>query len=165
MNTFSQVVYSQASNGKSAALVMTNACVHAGASGGAVMANDRSLIGITTSNAKHLGSGSTIPDLNFAVAADALQPLWALARDPGLLTRQALQCIDVEDPALAALFSLSTPPEQQGPLRTKSGSDQVQRTGSERLADLLLRKGLREQNSASQGNAKLMPGKSQTSKL
>lgn len=160
-----KVVNSRAGSGRSAALVMTSATVHAGASGGAVMAGDGSVVGITTSNAKHSGSGSTIPNLNFAVAADALRPLWALAKEPGFLTREALQRVDVEDPALAALFRLSTPPEQQTPLHKQNSSDRVQKKGSERLADLLSRKGLREHPELSQSNGNLTNGKAQISKL
>ena len=71
-----QVVHNNDAS-RSAALLITSATVHAGASGGAVavVSSEGSVVGLTTSIARHSASGSTIPSWNFAVAADALQPL------------------------------------------------------------------------------------------
>ncbi len=141
-----QVVYSHAvktGRQRSAAMVMTSATVHAGASGGAVVTADGCIAGITTSNARHSGSGSTIPNLNFAVAAEALQPLWALAAQPGGLRPELIQQLDVQDAALATIFTLSQPPEQQnlaGQQKLEGSRDKL--AGSARLAELLSKKGL-----------------------
>ena len=141
-----QVVYSS-NESRSAALLITSATVHAGASGGAVVSSEGSVVGITTSNARHSASGSTIPNWNFAVAADALQPLWALAAQPSSLTKEALRRLDTEDAVLARLFSLSSPPEQQRPISKPESKTHKQ--GSARLAELLLQKGLTGQNDSS----------------
>ena len=50
-------------------------------------------------------------------------------------------------------------------MHKQHGSGKGQKQGSERLADLLLRKGLREQPQLSQGNGNLTHGKAQISKL
>lgn len=132
-----QVVYSSAAekgNSRAAAMLMTSATVHAGASGGAVVATDGSVAGLVTSNARYAASGAIIPNLNFAVAAEALRPIWALAEQPGGLTEEALQGLDVQDKALASLWKLTAPPEQKGASDVHS---KLQQTGSERLAGLL----------------------------
>ncbi len=140
-----QVVYSHAvktGRQRSAAMVMTSATVHAGASGGAVVTADGCIAGITTSNARHSGSGSTIPNLNFAVAAEALQPLWALAAQPDGLRPELIQQLDVQDAALATIFTLSQPPEQQTPAGQQMLEGSRDKQGSARLAELLSKKGL-----------------------
>lgn len=82
-----EAVYSNAiskgglKGGRSGAMLLSIATAqcHAGASGGAVVNAGGHTVGITTSNARHAASGSTKTNLIFAVAVDALQPLWTLA--------------------------------------------------------------------------------------
>ena len=140
-----QVVYSNAvktGDGRTAAMLMTSATVHAGASGGAVVTADGCIAGITTSNARHSGSGSTIPNLNFAVAADTLRPLWALADQPGGLCPESIQQLDVQDAALSSIFMLSQPPEQLHGAGQHKLPESRDKQGSARLAELLSQKGL-----------------------
>ncbi|DBA67269.1 TPA: hypothetical protein ACH3X2_001576 [Trebouxia sp. C0005] len=145
VGNITKVVYSHAvktGRQRSAAMIMTSATVHAGASGGAVVTADGCIAGITTSNARHSASGLTIPNLNFAVAAEALQPLWALAAQPGGLRPELIQQLDVQDAALATIFTLSQPPEQQNPAGQQTLEDSRDKQGSARLAELLSKKGL-----------------------
>ena len=130
-----QVVHSHAvskAGSRSAAMLLTSATVHPGASGGAVVSADGCVVGITTSNARHSASGSTIPNLNFAVAADALRSLWQLAAQPQGLNHTALQQLDIRDDALLDIWTISKPPERPG-----AGKDSPRLQGSARLADLL----------------------------
>ena len=126
-----------------AAMLMTSATVHAGASGGAVVAEDGSIAGLVTSNARFSASGTIIPNLNFAVAAEALKPLWALAEAPEGLTHDALQKLDVQDPALSQLWKLTAPPEKQVLSDVGEVSwSRSKETAAERLAGLLSKSGL-----------------------
>lgn len=85
---------------------------HAGASGGAVLDRDGSLIGLVTSNARHSSSGAVLPGLNFCLAAAALQPLWELlaaaaAQDmPQGTLRRRLGELDVSSEALSQIWAL-----------------------------------------------------------
>lgn len=119
---------------------MTSATVHAGASGGAVVAGGGSIAGLVTSNARFSASGAIIPNLNFAVAAETLRPLWALAQKPDGLTCHALQALDVQDTHLASLWKLSAPPEQEG--LSDLGGTRRKITATQRLDDLLSKSGL-----------------------
>lgn len=124
-------------------MLMTSATVHAGASGGAVVADDGSIAGLVTSNARFSASGAIIPNLNFAVAAEALRPLWALAEAPDGLTHDALRRLDVEDPALSNLWKLTAPPEKQSLSDVGDVSwSRPKETAAERLAGLLGKSGL-----------------------
>ena len=137
-----QVVHSHAlskDGSRSAAMLLTSATVHAGASGGAVVNADGCLVGITTSNARHAASGSTIPNLNFAVAADALRAVWQLAAQPQGLTHTALQQLDIKDDALLDIWTISKPP---GKAIIAVGRRDSRLQGSARLADLLSKSNL-----------------------
>lgn len=132
-----QVVYRHAvskDGSRSAAMLLTSATVHAGASGGALVNADGCVVGIVTSNARHSASGATIPNLNFAVAVDALRALWQLAAQPQGLTHTIMQQLDIRDPALLDIWTISKPPESPivGEGRGKPGLQ-----GSARLAELL----------------------------
>lgn len=132
-----QVVYSHvvSSNGsRSAAMLLTSATVHAGASGGAVVNADGCVVGIITSNARHSASGATIPNLNFAVAVDALRALWQLAAQPKGITHTALQRLDIKDAALLDIWTISKPPESPF---AGGGWGKLRLQGSARLAELL----------------------------
>lgn len=138
-----QVVYSDALNTdkpKAAAMLMTSATVHAGTSGGAVVADDGSIAGLVTSNARFAASGAIIPNLNFVIAAETLKPIWALAQHPDGLTHDALQALDVQDAALASLWKLTAPPKKEGP--GSMGGTRGKAIASDRLADLLSKAGL-----------------------
>lgn len=76
------------------------------------------------------------------MAAEALQPLWALAAQPGGLRPELIQQLDVQDAALATIFTLSQPPEQQNPAGQQTLEDSRDKQGSARLAELLSKKGL-----------------------
>ena len=123
-------------------MLMTSATVHAGASGGAVVTMDGCIAGIATSNAKHLQSGSTVPNLNFAVAADALRALWELAAKPGKLCSAVLEELDIADAGLSKLFVLSQAPERQNADAEAGLAVSQKKQGSARLAELLSQKGL-----------------------
>ena len=132
-----QVVYSHAVSkdvSRSAAMLLTSATVHAGASGGAVVNADGCVVGIVTSNARHSASGATIPNLNFAVAVDALRALWQLAAQPQGLTHTALQQLDIRDAALLDTWTISKPPESPF---VGGGRGKPRLQGSARLAELL----------------------------
>ena len=138
-----QVVYSSAiskdglEGGASAAMLLTTATVHAGASGGAVVNADAHVVGITTSNARHASSGSTIPNLNFAVAVDALRPLWHLAAQPEGLTHPCLQQLDIKDAALSDIWTISKPPEESTFKKKPNFPGDTGSQGPARLAELL----------------------------
>ncbi|GAB4814878.1 hypothetical protein N2152v2_001924 [Parachlorella kessleri] len=97
------------------AQLLTTACVHSGASGGAVL-DPRSgrLLGLVTSNAKQ-SSGMVYPHLNFSIPTSLLRPVCALAAQQGTLgeTQQgagAWAALDAElarDAALCTLWGLS----------------------------------------------------------
>lgn len=131
---------------RSAAMLLTSATVHAGASGGAVVNADGCVVGITTSNARHSASGSTIPNLNFAVAVDALRPLWQLAAQPQGLNHTALRQLDIRDDALLDIWTISKPPQQPG-----AGKGNSRPQGSARLAELLSKRRLGVQRSTVDG--------------
>ena len=84
-------------------------CVPAGASGGAVVDKAGFLMGLVTSNTKHVGTGRSLARLNFSIHAAALRPLWALLRaSPGAdRVAEALRRLDVNTPALRQLWALS----------------------------------------------------------
>ena len=143
-----QVVYSSAiskddlKGSASAAMLLTTATVHAGASGGAIVNVDGLVVGITTSNARHAASGSTIPNLNFAVAVDALQPLWHLAAQPHGLTPAQLQQLDIKDAALLDIWTISKPPEHSTLKKKPNLLGEAGSEGSARLAELLSKRRL-----------------------
>ena len=95
-------------------MLLINATVqcHAGASGGAVVNAGGHTVGMTTSNARHAASGSTKPNLIFAVAVDALQPWWNLAEQPQGLTHLYLQQLVIKEPALLDIWTISKPSEE-----------------------------------------------------
>jgi hypothetical protein len=82
----------------------------AGVSGGAVVSADGVLQALVTSNARHSSSGATLPNLNFCLTAEALQPLWELlsgAEIPLSTLQQRLRELDVSSPALSSMWALS----------------------------------------------------------
>lgn len=94
-----------------AAMLTLTARVDAGASGGAVLAEDGSLMGLTCSNARHT-SGATLPHLAFAIASPELRPLWTWAEAceaAGALDAPALEALDADCPARRRLWALEPP--------------------------------------------------------
>ncbi|CAI5472918.1 unnamed protein product [Closterium sp. Yama58-4] len=65
--------------GRVAAMVLTTAAVHAGASGGAVVNAQGEMIALVTSNAKHNRHGTILPHLNFSIPLALLQPIFHFA--------------------------------------------------------------------------------------
>ncbi|CAI5534396.1 unnamed protein product [Closterium sp. Naga37s-1] len=65
--------------GRVAAMVLTTAAVHAGASGGAVVNAQGEMIALVTSNAKHNRHGTILPHLNFSIPLSLLRPIFHFA--------------------------------------------------------------------------------------
>mmetsp|Transcript_3040 Transcript_3040/g.7981 ORF Transcript_3040/g.7981 Transcript_3040/m.7981 type:complete len:427 (+) Transcript_3040:2-1282(+) len=55
-------------------MLLTTASVHSGASGGALVSRQGKLLGLVTSNARHV-SGATLSRFNFCIALEELQPI------------------------------------------------------------------------------------------
>ena len=64
---------------------------------------DGQLIGLMTSNARHSGTGTTIPTLNFSIPATLLRPLLDIL-DRKIVTQSDLDELDVIDSALQQLW-------------------------------------------------------------
>lgn len=75
----------------------------AGASGGAVIDASGHLSGLMTSNARHSGTGTTIPTLNFSIPATLLRPLLDIS-DKKIVMQSDLDELDVISPALQHLW-------------------------------------------------------------
>jgi S1-C subfamily serine protease len=60
-------------------MVISTAAVHSGASGGALLDAAGRLVGLVTSNARHV-KGQTLPHLNFCISAAELRPVWEWAQ-------------------------------------------------------------------------------------
>jgi S1-C subfamily serine protease len=60
-------------------MVISTAAVHSGASGGALVDAAGRLVGLVTSNARHV-KGRTLPHLNFCISAAELRPVWDWAQ-------------------------------------------------------------------------------------
>ncbi|GJP43684.1 hypothetical protein CLOM_g3120 [Closterium sp. NIES-68] len=65
--------------GRAAAILLTTAAVHAGASGGAVVNVEGEMIALVTSNAKHNRHGTILPHLNFSIPLPLLLPVFHFA--------------------------------------------------------------------------------------
>ncbi|KAK9824639.1 hypothetical protein WJX72_011986 [[Myrmecia] bisecta] len=128
-------------DGRNAAMLMTTATVHPGASGGAVLGTDGRLVGLVTSNARHMASSTTVPNLNFSIAAAALRPLWEYAAVSPVLDPTALTTLDVRSDSLARLWALTAfrpaTPTQTSPLGGRPA-------GRDKLAKLLADAGLQQ---------------------
>jgi S1-C subfamily serine protease len=88
---------------------MTNAAVHSGASGGAVVSlEDGRMVGIVTSNAKH--SGNLVPKINFSIPSSLLRPLVAVLAAAGddSLDEQSWQTLDAADASLNLAWQLGS---------------------------------------------------------
>ncbi|KAF8057630.1 DEG15 [Scenedesmus sp. PABB004] len=125
-----------------ASMVITTAGVHAGASGGALVNASGRLVGLVTSNSRHV-SGATLPHFAFCAAADELRPLWAWAARHGAGAGAAgalreLRALDVRDAAGNALWGLLPPPREEGASSSGGGGGALARM-DERLAALLPR--------------------------
>lgn len=103
-------------------MVISTAAVHSGASGGALVDSAGRLVGLVTSNARHV-KGRTLPHLNFCISAAELRPVWDWAQQqqqreggqvllPGAEgvivqdTAQQLKRFDVESVAGSKLWAL-----------------------------------------------------------
>ena len=67
------------------------------------------LVGLVTSNTRHVGTGRSLARLNFSVHAAALRPLWALLMASPAADRaeEGLRRLDVDTLALRQLWALS----------------------------------------------------------
>jgi len=66
------------------------------------------LVGMVTSNTKHLGTGQSLPNLNFSLHAAALRPLWDLLKSSAPADVKAIRQLDIDTPALRQLWALSS---------------------------------------------------------
>ena len=82
--------------------------MHAGASGGAIIDEAGFLVGMITSNTKHLGTGKSLPNLNFSLHAAALRPLWNVLKSSPRADMEAIRQLDIDTPALRQLWALSS---------------------------------------------------------
>lgn len=80
----------------------------AGASGGAVIDESGCLVGMVTSNTRHIATGQSLPHLNFSLHAAALRPLWACLRASLVADAGPLLQLDVDTPALRQVWALSS---------------------------------------------------------
>jgi S1-C subfamily serine protease len=83
-----------------------NGCT--GASGGAVIDESGCLVGMVTSNTRHVATGHSMPHLNFSLPAAALRPLWACLQADPVADVGALGQLDVDTPALRQVWALSS---------------------------------------------------------
>lgn len=65
------------------------------------------LVGMVTSNTKHVGTGRSLPHLNFSLHAAALRPIWALLKAGPLADVRAMRLLDIDSLALRRLWALS----------------------------------------------------------
>ncbi len=65
-------------------MLIATATTHAGGSGGALLDSHGRLVGLVTSNARHV-AGGTLPRLAFCIAAEELEPVlaWCTVHDQG----------------------------------------------------------------------------------
>lgn len=87
-----------------AAMLLTTAAVHIGSSGGAIVSDNGTLLGIVTSNTKH-ASGVTLSKLNYSIASEWLLSLWAHIQLNEVDTLQ-LHLYDERRPQLLKLWCL-----------------------------------------------------------
>ncbi|CAL5225546.1 g8379 [Coccomyxa viridis] len=88
-------------------MFMTGASVHPGASGGAVIDEAGYLLGMVTSNTRHLATGRSLARLNYSLPAAALRPLWDLLRSSPSADLEAIRQLDVDSPSLRRVWALS----------------------------------------------------------
>ena len=65
------------------------------------------LLGMVTSNTKHLATGRSLARLNYSLPAAALRPLWSLLRSSPLADVEAIRQLDVDSPALRRVWALT----------------------------------------------------------
>ena len=103
------------------------------ASGGAVIDQAGFLLGMITSNTKHLATRRSIPRLNYSMSAAVLRPLWHLLRSSPSADIEDIRQLDVDSPALRRVWALSSG------LSPESGSngatDRLQRMLKDRSID------------------------------
>ena len=101
------------------AMYQTTASVHSGASGGAVVCpEDGTLLGLVTSNARLGAGGRVIPNLNFSIPVELLDPVFATAaakgtRDWARAFEGCLEGLDESD-ELRSIWSLRDPASRGG---------------------------------------------------
>jgi len=103
-----------------------------GASGGAVIGSDGCMVGLVTSNARHSKANRSLPNLNFSLPVEALQPLWRLLLGEASLHIGELQKLDVNNEALTSMWALSD----------QTPGIQADRGGAAHLQQLLQQKGI-----------------------
>jgi S1-C subfamily serine protease len=82
----------QQQQGWRASMVISTAAVHSGASGGALVDAAGRLVGLVTSNARHV-KGRTLPHLNFCISAAELRPVWDWAQQQQQQQREGGQVL------------------------------------------------------------------------
>ena len=66
------------------------------------------LLGMVTSNTKHLRTGRSLAHLNYSLPAAALRPLWDLLRSSPSADVEAIRQLDADSPALRRVWALSS---------------------------------------------------------
>ncbi|KAM7254728.1 hypothetical protein ACFE04_019969 [Oxalis oulophora] len=96
-------------------MLETTAAIHPGGSGGAVVNSDGHMIGLVTSNARHVG-GKLIPHLNFSIPSAVLAPIFEFSR--GMQDFSLLKILDQPNEHLSSVWSLMPPvsPKSDPPL-------------------------------------------------
>merc|ERR1711865_1003675 len=88
------------------AMIQSSVAIHQGNSGGALIcAQDGSLLGLVTSNARHI-SGRIIPTLNFSLPVSMLDGVNALLRDD---VKGAGDMLNITDQELFDVWNLEPP--------------------------------------------------------
>jgi S1-C subfamily serine protease len=85
-------------------MVISTAAVHSGASGGALVDAAGRLVGLVTSNARHV-KGQTLPHMNFCISAAELRPVWDWAQQQQQ-QQKLLQGFDVHSVSGSRLWAL-----------------------------------------------------------
>ena len=65
------------------------------------------LLGMVTSNTRHLATGRSLARLNYSLPAAALRPLWDLLRSSPSADLEAIRQLDVDSPSLRRVWALS----------------------------------------------------------
>lgn len=94
------------------ALLQTSALIHEGNSGGCIVNSSGDLLGLVTSNAKHLNETTSdkkkieklIPSMNFAISVHALKPIADFVACK-INQKQLQEWADIEDERMSALWT------------------------------------------------------------
>jgi len=119
-------------------MLLTTASVHSGCSGGAVVDADGRLVGLVTGNAQR-ANGVTIPQLNFSLPVEVLQPLLEFASRYKCGDHQRagaiLNAFNVSDPEVAKIWRLQGGPKLPTIKSSAVGNCEQQRLNRQGIRD------------------------------